>query len=245
MNIYLVLKKDKILKFNNWDECKNATHGIKGTKFHKFNEKDKESIITWLKKTGTEMNISEEALFSLLNDLGDNSLIEMFYDVENIEEEDSSVDLMALDPKLVLESIGENETIMYVDGSYNQNTKEYSYALVVVRNNEVIYKESGKNIDTNGMRQINGELKGAMVATKYAIDNNLSKIYIAYDYAGIEKFATGEWKPSKELIKKYSIYMNNQMKKINIDFIKIPAHCQYEFNEIADSLAKVTLGIKK
>ena len=52
---------------------------------------------------------------------------------------------------------------VYVDGSYNASTEEYSYGMVAVKNDVVLHIESGavKSDSARNIRQIAGELEGA------------------------------------------------------------------------------------
>lgn len=81
---------------------------------------------------------------------------------------------------------------IYVDGSYSIETEEYSYGVVAVENEVVLYIESGKGKAKN-IRQIAGELKGAIRGVEYAFKTNRKKVVIFHDYMGICYHATGFW----------------------------------------------------
>eukprot|EP00831_Metopus_contortus_P059114 TRINITY_DN51136_c0_g1_i1.p4 TRINITY_DN51136_c0_g1~~TRINITY_DN51136_c0_g1_i1.p4 ORF type:complete len:162 (-),score=34.40 TRINITY_DN51136_c0_g1_i1:86-571(-) len=63
---------------------------------------------------------------------------------------------------------------LYVDGSYSMSDEKYSYGVVAVRDDVVEYIESGseKSNQENNIRQIAGELKGAVRAVEYALSKN-------------------------------------------------------------------------
>lgn len=65
----------------------------------------------------------------------------------------------------------------YVDGSYNSSDGRYSYGVVCVNNNIVEYIESNAEKDTSekNIRQIAGELKGAIKAVEYALKQGEKK----------------------------------------------------------------------
>ena len=66
-----------------------------------------------------------------------------------------------------------------------------------------------------------------------------------YDYEGIEKWATGEWRAKKELNKKNMfLFIQEKRKIIDIEFIKVQAHSGVELNEEVDTLAKNALLAK-
>lgn len=137
----------------------------------------------------------------------------------------------------------------YVDGSFNQDISNYGYGLVIVKNGQIVHfdKGEGKNKDAVEMRQIGGELLGAMKGLLYAKHNNESDVVIFHDYKGVGLHATGEWKPKKEFSKVYHQWMQNFFKEhpnIHVYFEKVDAHTGDDFNEIADGLAKLSVGLK-
>ena len=96
----------------------------------------------------------------------------------------------------------------YVDGSFDVDTMRYSYGVVCIFNNEVIEKlcAVGENKDAASMRNVAGELSGAMNAINYAVKNGYEKIKIYHDYEGIGKWARGEWKTNLLSTVKYKEY---------------------------------------
>ncbi|QPR50230.1 viroplasmin family protein [Clostridium perfringens] len=136
-----------------------------------------------------------------------------------------------------------NSVEAYVDGSYSEKYKMYSYGVVILHNNEVI-KFSGKDNDDDNisMRNVAGELLGATEAIKWALENKVKKISIYYDYEGIEKWALGLWKTNKKGTKFYKEFIDNVSKNIEIEFIKVKAHTGVYYNEEADRLAKAEIN---
>lgn len=136
---------------------------------------------------------------------------------------------------------------IYVDGSYNMDTQEYSYGIVAVKNNVVEYIDSGigKNDSDKNIRQIAGELKAAIEGVKYALENNEKKVVIFHDYAGICYHATGFWERKEESSKKYYDSMQEFMNNgIEIIFVKVDSHTGDFFNELVDEKCKEVLFIK-
>ena len=66
----------------------------------------------------------------------------------------------------------------YVDGSYSNYDGRYSYGVVCVKNNVIEYIENGAEKDKSekNIRQIAGELKGALRAARYALEKEEKKI---------------------------------------------------------------------
>lgn len=130
--------------------------------------------------------------------------------------------------------------IAYVDGSYDKRTKRAGFGAVLIDNNEVIKEASEEtNIDPeDNLWNVTAEIEGVLFAVNYAIDNGYEKIHVYYDYAGLEKWAKKEWRANKKTTKRYQDTMQELMKQIQVDFIKVAAHTGDFYNERADDLAK-------
>ena len=138
----------------------------------------------------------------------------------------------------------DKQCFAYVDGSYNIENGLYGYGVVFCYNNVVEeFYDSGSEREYVSMRNVAGEIHGALKAVTYAVFRKLEKITIYYDYMGIEKWATGEWKANKAATKEYAKLMKEAMKLIQIEFVKVAAHTGVSGNERADQLAKMGCGI--
>jgi ribonuclease HI len=137
------------------------------------------------------------------------------------------------------ERLREGEASVYVDGSFDLETMSYSYGVVILTGKE-IHRMSGREEDPEMalMRNVSGELKGAMKAMEWAIENEIRTLYLHYDYTGIERWAKGDWKTNKDGTKAYKAYFDNVKDKIKVEFIKVKAHSGNKYNEEADKLAK-------
>ncbi|MGH4118427.1 ribonuclease H family protein [Clostridium sp.] len=136
---------------------------------------------------------------------------------------------------------------IYVDGSYNSSTEEYSYGVVAVKNDVVVHIESGKgkSESARNIRQIAGELQGAVKGVQYALRNGDKKVVIFHDYVGICYHATGFWERREESSKEYYKEMQELMSKgMEVIFVKVDSHTGDLFNELVDEKCKEKLGIK-
>ena len=140
--------------------------------------------------------------------------------------------------------------LAYVDGSYNIETQTSGFGLAFVENNEIIYtdKNSFPGHPYNVYRNVFGEIKGCEEAIRVAISKQYKSICIAYDYQGIESWATGEWQTNNSLTKEYKENIELFSKYIKIYFKKIKAHASVadggdEMNEFVDKLAKESVGV--
>ena len=135
---------------------------------------------------------------------------------------------------------------VYVDGSYNTATEKYSYGMVAMKNNIVLHieSESGKNESERNIRQIAGELEGAVKGVEYALSIGEKRVVIFHDYAGICYHATGFWERREESSKNYYMKMNELMSLgIEVIFVKVDSHTGDLFNELVDEKCKEKLGI--
>jgi len=136
-----------------------------------------------------------------------------------------------------------NQVIAYVDGSFQKDLGKYSFGCVLILPDGDIVRESGNgdNPESLELRNVTGEMLGAMYAVKWCEINGYTAVKICYDYMGIEMWATGGWKTNNELTQKYAAFMRASSKRIQITFQKIAAHTGDKYNEEADKLAKAAL----
>lgn len=134
---------------------------------------------------------------------------------------------------------------IYVDGSYDKETEEYAYGMVVVKSDDEIEEYSDKFSDPElkSMWNVAGEIMGACAAMQYAMDYEIPSITIYHDYEGIAKWPLGEWKTKKEGTKAYVDFYNEARKKVKISFKKVTGHSGDKYNNMADKLARGALGL--
>ncbi len=138
-----------------------------------------------------------------------------------------------------------NTAVAYVDGSYNQDTKAFACGVVIFHNGtERTFSECFHNDDEAQMRNVAGEIRGAMKAMRYCDENNIKEIDIYYDYEGIEKWCTGAWKTNKDGTAAYKRFYDDVSKRVKVNFVKVKGHSGDRYNDMADRLAKEAAGIK-
>lgn len=140
------------------------------------------------------------------------------------------------------ESTGD-KLIAYVDGSFDEAIGKYAFGCIIITPNGETIRESGNgnNPESLAIRNVAGEMLGAMFAVKWAVKNGYDNIELRYDYEGIEKWAVGEWKARNALTQKYAEFMKEQQSAIKILFQKVKAHSGDHYNDEADKLAKSAL----
>ena len=138
----------------------------------------------------------------------------------------------------------ENTAVAYVDGSFNIETGVFGCGVVIFCNGkEETFSKKFSDPEMATMRNVAGEIEGAMLAMRYCVDNNIEEIDIYYDYEGIEKWCSGEWKTNKEGTAAYKRYFDEVSKKVKINFVKVKGHSGDKYNDLADRLAKEAVGV--
>ena len=136
----------------------------------------------------------------------------------------------------------------YVDGSFNDRIPNYSYGIICILNDAIIHSAGGigKNTEAISMRQIAGELLGAMQALVYARRNGYARVVVFHDYKGVSLHADGTWKRTNPFSVTYYDWMQAFFRNnpdMSVDFRKVGAHSGNQYNELADVLAKAAVGM--
>lgn len=208
--------------YSTWEECKAQVDGVSGASYKSFP-----------------------------------SLEEAEHYIQKADENDAkittAVDLSSVDFNAQVEScisaLCENELIAFVDGSYDATGEKSAFGAIIFSqggNRDVLYKSFTKQLGEEfiSLRNVAAELEGVKEAINWAIQYNKTKISIYYDYEGIEKWATGQWKANKAITKDYVCFIQEKRLSLQIEFIKVPAHTGVKFNEEVDTIAKSALLAK-
>ena len=146
----------------------------------------------------------------------------------------------------IMTNIKDGEMIAYVDGSNRGDGSAFSWGVVTFSKSlgKKCISGMSDNEDQIQYRNIAGELFASVKATKFAIDNKMTKITIYHDYSGIRHWALGEWKAKNKLSQDYQAFFKKAKSLIEFEFVKVKGHTGDKFNEEADVLAKKALGIE-
>ena len=207
--------------YKTWDSCKEQVNGYQGADYKAFTNLD-----------DAENYINDECI-----------------NEQEVSKNNSSIEDINTDIEEKINNLSDDEVIAFVDGSYNKEAEKVGFGVIIIGKGREIssYYNSFDGKKDKGLiqlRNVVGELKGVEEALDVATNNNIKHISIYYDYEGIEKWVTGEWKAKKEITKKYSEKVQEKKKIIDIEFVKIPAHSGVYFNEEADRLAKNSILAK-
>ncbi|VDN48514.1 RNase H [Petrocella atlantisensis] len=137
----------------------------------------------------------------------------------------------------------------YVDGSYDHSTKRYAGgAVILIGEEEIHINEAGDDTELATMRNVAGELLGAIRAMEWVYNHKdamgIEKLILYHDYEGIAKWATKGWQAKKKGTQQYVTLFNKYSTSYPIEFVKVLAHSGDYYNELADQLAKKALGIE-
>lgn len=137
----------------------------------------------------------------------------------------------------------ECKTVVYVDGSYVSTIPDaFSFGVVFIHHGTVeTYAEKIINVEEAQMRNVAGEIHGAVFAMEKCLEKGITEMDLYYDYSGIEKWCTGEWKASKRGTKALKAYYESIKGYLIVHFHKIASHTGVKYNEMADQLAKKAL----
>lgn len=131
---------------------------------------------------------------------------------------------------------GKSEYVAYVDGSFSHGV--IGFGSVIIRNDEIEEEITGTCDDPEALsqRQVPGEIEAVKKTIAWCKKKKIKTIAIYYDYAGLEKWAEGEWKTNNPITRDYAAYM----KKCGVKVIwnKVKSHTGNRWNDHADMLAK-------
>lgn len=122
----------------------------------------------------------------------------------------------------------------YVDGSYINGS--VGYGAVILHQNQEIRRFSGSVEHDVEQRQVVGELQATMQVLRWCEENNISDIEVFYDYEGIQKWATGEWRANSAATQHYQ--QTVQSSPVRVTWQKVKSHSGVRWNDVVDKLAK-------
>lgn len=225
---YAVKAGRKIGIFKTWDECKAQVDGYPGALYKSF-------------KTVAEANEYLDI---------NNEQMSLFYSANISDETDntnaaSSGEASTASDIEALPASDKLHAIAYVDGSYNQFTKIFSYGVVMFYDgSEIHLSDYDDDEELASMRNVAGEIHGSMAAMKFAVDNGCKEITIYHDYEGIAKWPLGLWKTNKEGTISYKQYYDSIKSILKVNFQKVKGHSGDKYNDLADALAKKAAGVE-
>ncbi len=140
--------------------------------------------------------------------------------------------------------ICKDTAVAYVDGSFDVKSGRYSSGvLILYKGEELEFSKAFEDEEMAEMRNVSGEIMGAVIAMKYALKYKIKKLVIYHDYQGLSMWATGQWKTNKKGTLQYAKFCKQCFEEMEISFVKVKAHSGDKYNDKADELAKRALGL--
>ena len=126
----------------------------------------------------------------------------------------------------------DKETVIYTDGAYSSSRNQGGWAFVVVKDNEIIYKEYDGLINTTNNRM---EIMGMLKALEWINKNSIPlPIKIYTDSMYVIGTLTLNWKMKKNIdLWKILIPLVNK----DIEYLHVKGHDGNKFNEECDKWA--------
>lgn len=136
--------------------------------------------------------------------------------------------------------------VCYIDGSYKpQYPNKVGSAIIMIKESgeteEIFFSKEDEELAK--IRNVAGELRASMRAWQIAIEKRYDILELYYDYEGIEKWCTGQWKCKNKYTKMYKEFYDKISKELTINFHKVDAHSGDYYNELVDYLAKKSLEL--
>jgi ribonuclease HI len=201
--------------YTTWTQCKAQVDGFSGAVYKSFPTKD--GALSYMNTDSKDyLPFSNEPLTNTANQ----------QDAAHIPFSDAT------------------HAVAYVDGSYHNGTKQFSYGAVIFWNGEEFHLSQMENDpELTAMRNVAGEIHGSMAAMAFALEKGCTELVIYHDYAGIAHWPLKEWKANKEGTANYVRYYDSIKERLTVHFVKVKGHSNDYYNDLADSLAKEALGL--
>lgn len=134
----------------------------------------------------------------------------------------------------------------FIDGSFNPATKVYGCGgfLIDQIGRKHIIQDIGNDRNMAKMRNVAGEILGAMRAVELARNLEMKRLTIFHDYEGVAAWPLGKWRCKKKETRKYVMFIWSAMNAgLKIYFSHVKGHSGILGNEEADQLAKLAVGL--
>lgn len=132
------------------------------------------------------------------------------------------------------ESVPQRGYVAWVDGSFRGG--RYSGSVVMTLDGEIlaVMAKVGPADDAGALRNIAGEMLGAVEAVRWAERHGVRELTIVHDYIGLRCWALGEWKAKTDQTLRYAAFMKERPW---VRFVHVRGHKGIALNEEADRLA--------
>lgn len=146
------------------------------------------------------------------------------------------------------DSLDKKSYQLYSDGSYDKQSKKYSWAYVLLGYDSRVqrFASDAEVASEDNMWQVSGEIQAVIEGLTYAHENGVKRIIVNYDLINLQKWGDDQWRAKKPETQAYKDAIKRfRAEGMTISFNKIKSHSGSEYNEMCDYLAKQALGFKK
>lgn len=235
--------------YTNWDETEANVNGVSGVKYKSFPglKQAREFLLEkgvgdheiqlYFEEPSRQKTVSNEPA-------PPQSALKAEGGRKQYQNEETLEDILATgldtEEESAVVSLAGDTVYAYVDGSFRQGYDVYGYGVVIVSHDQVVKSFSGAGCRSEyvTMRNVAGEVLGAVKAMEYAVSVKAEKLVLYFDYQGIESWARGTWKRNNNLTRGYHEFVRTVETRLKIDFMKVKGHSGDQFNDLADVLAK-------
>lgn len=152
-----------------------------------------------------------------------------------------------------LNQLKQFEMVAFTDGAFSNKKYAGGYGIVAFLHNgeketntmikykKSFYRNRKAHREILNHHNVGTECEAVKDIIRLAINKQIKKITIFHDYEGISKWANFEWKSQTVYTDDYVRTICDFRKQIDIQFVKVPAHNDIKYNEMADNLAKDAL----
>lgn len=145
-------------------------------------------------------------------------------------------------------ALGDNEAIIYTDGSYfKDRPEEFASASVTLGRGGILAKLARHYTDPEmaKMNNVAGEVMAAALALEEANWNGIRKVTVCHDYKGIAYWVDPDpkfgkpWAAGNRYTKQYrDTVLRLRGEGMEIRFVHTKGHSGIEYNEMVDGMAK-------
>lgn len=133
--------------------------------------------------------------------------------------------------------------VAYVDGSFDDKSGQFAAgAVILYQGKEVRLSQKFADAELATMRNVAGEICAARMVMEYALNEGWRQIRIYHDYQGTAAWCDNSWQAKLKGTQDYRDYYRSIKNKLQISFVKVKAHSNNKYNDLADSLARKALG---
>ena len=199
---YYAVKKGKATGiFHTWEECRTSVEGYPGAEYKGFALLEEAEAYLGTAASGICSSDEKKQGRGRRKSRGTGG--QNVEEAHSMEEEHSMEENHSMEEENSMkEDPPPGMLLAYVDGSYDNSLKKYAFGCVFILSDGTVETAYGNGDNEQSLRHRNvtGEMLGAMYAVKSAMLSGFRRVEIRYDYQGIEKWVTGEWKSKTEQI---------------------------------------------